>query len=67
MELYTLFGLLNKPEFVQAIIYCSEQLHIYQDFCPYTVNFLSWALNMTKGLRNLDIQLISNNFTKGYR
>ena len=28
-------------EFVRAITYCSEQLHIYQDFCPYTVNFLS--------------------------
>ena len=28
-------------EFVQVITYCSEQLHICQDFCPYTVNFLS--------------------------
>ena len=27
-------------EFVRAITYCSEQLHICQEFCPYTVNFL---------------------------
>ena len=37
---------LNNDWFVRAITYLSQQLHICQNFCPNTLNFLSWALSL---------------------